>query len=383
MIDKGLIQQFEALYGAKPELLSTAPGRVNIIGEHTDYNQGFVMPSALQFSTNVYCSRRTDMNIHACSLQYPQQKEVFSLEAPIVRGEHQWGDYVRGVVNEFLAAGHTLQGLNILITSDVPQGAGLSSSAALEVAVGGMLNQMFDLKLSNTQIAKLGQAAENNFVDCQCGIMDQLISAEATAQHAVLIDCENLATQNVHIPESLALVVINSNYPRKLVDSEYNLRRKACEKAAATMAVSSLRYADMDMLDSVRADMDEVTYRRARHIITENKRVLAAAQALKTNDLPTLFQIMREAHASLKNDFEITVPATDGLVAICNQALGDRGVARQTGGGFGGAVICLCDIADVAAVKAAVDEHYHAKFTLAADVYVCKASDGLRLTPLS
>lgn len=376
------LQKFEQLFGAKPTTLASSPGRVNIIGEHTDYNDGFVLPAALQFNTQILCKKRDDNIINAKSMQYEGELESFDLNKDLLPGDLAWGNYLRGVVNEFKAGNLPVGGCDILITSNVPQGSGLSSSAALEVAFGGLLNHCFGAGLSEQQIALIGQAAENNFIDCQCGIMDQLISAKAKDHHAILIDCKDLSTRAVHIPENLALMVINSNYPRKLADSEYNQRRKACELAAKTMQVGKLREADMHMLNGVKDQLDDVTYRRAKHIITENQRVLDAADALQNGRLQDLYSIMQAAHLSLKNDFEITVPATDGLVDICNVALNGRGVARQTGGGFGGAIVCLCDFDDVDAVVKAVNVRYPEKYSLDADIYVCQASEGLHLTDL-
>jgi len=382
MVKPSFSEQFDALFDAAPSVLSVSPGRVNIIGEHTDYNDGFVLPVALQFNTQILSRRRDDMMINAMSLQYPGEVEQFAINDLIMPGALPWGNYLRGVVNELKTAGHTLSGLDVLITSDVPQGSGLSSSAALEVAFGGLLNHCFSLGLNEQQIAKIGQAAENNFIDCQCGIMDQLISAKAQSHHAIMIDCKDLSTQAVHIPDNLALMVINSNYPRKLADSEYNQRRLACELAAKTMQVSKLREATMPMLLAVKEQLDDVTFRRAKHIISENQRVLNAAKALQNNELETLYAIMCEAHLSLKEDFEITVAATDGMVEICNTALNGRGVARQTGGGFGGAIVCLCEVKDVDTVIAAVEQQYEARFSLRADIYVCQASEGLHVTDL-
>lgn len=382
MVNAEFLQKFEQLFGSKPTVLASAPGRVNIIGEHTDYNDGFVLPAALQFNTQILCRQRDDNIITARSMQYDGELETFDLQNELVPGELAWGNYLRGVVNEFKAGNLDIGGCDILITSNVPQGSGLSSSAALEVAFGGLLNHCFDNGLNEQKIALIGQAAENNFIDCQCGIMDQLISAKAKEHHAILIDCKDLSTRAVHIPENLALMVINSNYPRKLADSEYNQRRKACELAAKTMRVGKLREADMSMLNAVRDQLDDVTYRRAKHIITENQRVLDAGDALENGRLQDLYRIMQAAHLSLKNDFEITVPATDGLVDICNNALKGKGVARQTGGGFGGAIVCLCDFDDVDRVISAVNTHYPNKYSLDADIYVCQASEGLHVIDL-
>ncbi|MFC3121336.1 galactokinase [Agaribacter flavus] len=377
-----LKQHFEEKFSHTPDIYVSSPGRVNLIGEHTDYNNGFVLPCALQYKTHILATKRDDSLVKAYSLQYLDQPEEFDLNAEIAHGQWAWGDYLRGVAKELLSQGHQLSGLNIFIDSQVPQGSGLSSSAALEVAAGGLFNHVDSLGLSTQQIARTGQLAENNFIDCQCGIMDQLISAEAQEQAALLIDCRDLSTRTVSIPDNLTLLVINSNYPRKLAESEYNERRTACELAASTMGTPSLREANMDMLEKVREELGDVVYRRAKHIITENQRVLDAEQALSSADLPKLYEIMKEAHLALKHDFEITVPATDGLVDICMEALEGNGACRQTGGGFGGAVICLCDKADVDKVITAVEAKYEAQFNLKADILICEPGAGLQATAL-
>lgn len=377
MFENSLMKAFSNHFNKSPEFSISAPGRVNLIGEHTDYNEGFVLPCALQYKTHVLAAKRSDGLINAVSLQYPDVIEVFDISKPITNGPLAWGDYLRGLVKELLNAGHSISGMDIVISSNVPQGCGLSSSAAFEVALVGLFNEAYDLGLSGPQIARIGQLAENNFIDCQCGIMDQLISAEAQFHSALLIDCQDLSTRAVKIPDDLALLVINSNYPRKLADSEYNERRMACELAASAMQVTSLRSASMDSLEGARAHISDKVYRRAKHIITENDRVLKAADALENGKLDILYEIMHEAHLSLKYDFEITVPATDGLVEICMQALDNKGACRQTGGGFGGAVICLCAKSDVQKVIDAVNDQYPKRFSLHADILLCEPHQGL------
>ena len=376
-MSQAFINTFQQLYAAQPEGLSSAPGRVNLIGEFTDYNLGYVFPAALNFRTQVLFRARTDQQIVVHSQNYPGESDRFSLQDPITPGPSQWGNYIRAMVYVLQQAGFTLTGADLLIDSDVPQGAGLSSSAALEVAIGGAFNQLSGLALTPAQIALFGQQAENQFMNCQCGIMDQMISAQATAGHALLLDCATLATRAVAIPPELALVIVNSNYPRKLVDSEYNGRRQDCEQAAAIMGVSTLRDASMDLLQQHKNAMTAQQYKRAHHVISENARVLATVDALQQSDMTQLRLLMQASHQSLRDDFEVTVPATDGLVEICQNALGSKGAVRMTGGGFGGAIICLCAQQDVVLVEQAVAEHYQARFGLKADVYVCQAGAGL------
>lgn len=375
-------EKFEALYQQPAQAISCAPGRVNLIGEFTDYNNGFVLPCALEFATRILYRKRDDNQVVVHSLHYPDEREEFNIAGEISHGESQWGNYIRAVAYVFKRQGHELCGVDLLIDSNVPQGSGLSSSAALEVAVGGVFNELCQLNLTPEQIALLGQEAENDFMDCQCGIMDQLVSAKGEKNHALLIDCESLATDAVHIPEDLSIVIVNSNYPRKLVDSEYNQRRIDCEQAANKMSVASLRDANIAKLNAARATMSDNEYKRAHHVITENIRVNNAVTALKNNDMQTLRELMTASHQSLKHDFEVTVPETDGLVEICQQALGDAGAVRMTGGGFGGAIVCLCRHHDIDKIKAAVEANYHQRFNIHASIYVGKAGDGLKVSTL-
>lgn len=373
-------QQFLSLYGAPAQGIAAAPGRVNLIGEFTDYNDGFVLPCSLEFRTQVMFKERDDNIITVHSLNYPGEKDSFSVDEEITEGQSQWGNYIRAVTYVLKRAGYTLRGADLLIDSNLPQGSGLSSSAALEVAVGGMFNHIAQLGLPPEQIALFGQEAENDFMHCQCGIMDQLISAKGENGHALLIDCENLATKSVKVPDDLNIVIVNSNYPRKLVDSEYNQRRIDCEQAAVKMGVETLRQATMAGLQAVKATLSENEYKRAHHVISENDRVIVATTALQNNDMDALRTLMAASHQSLKHDFEVTVPATDGLVEICKEAMGERGAVRMTGGGFGGAIVCLCRDAEVPLIKAAVEKHYFERFSLNADIYVCSAGSGLQIT---
>ncbi|MFT4731932.1 MAG: galactokinase [Gammaproteobacteria bacterium] len=378
--DSDFYRTFIDIYGETPTSLSNAPGRVNLIGEFTDYNDGFVLPCALQYSTQILFNKRDDSIVNVHSIQYPGEKDSFDIAADIIPGDSQWGNYIRAVAFVFKSEGHYLSGFDLLINSDVPQGSGLSSSAALEVSVGGMLNYACQLGLSSAHIAVLGQTAENDFINCQCGVMDQMISACGVQGHAMLLDCASLDTVSVSIPEDLAIVIVNSNYPRKLVDSEYNQRRIDCEQAALKMGVSSLRGADLVKLNSNKDILSVNEYKRAHHVISENQRVLNAVEALKNNDMDILRQLMSASHQSLKHDFEVTVPATDGLVEICAAALQNRGAVRMTGGGFGGAIVCLCRKDDIKSITHAVESEYENRFNLRADIYVCSAGEGLTVS---
>ena len=369
---------FERAYAAPATLWVQAPGRVNLIGEHTDYNDGFVLPCAIEYRTLVAARPRADRRVRVVAADYGEALDEFDLTEPIVpRSDVLWANYVRGMVKMLLAHGLPLQGADLAIAGNVPQGAGLSSSASLEVAVGQVFKSLQGLdELSPTQIAQLAQRAENQFIEVNCGIMDQLISARGQAGHALLIDCRSLQATPVHVPEHTALMIVHSRVKRGLVDSEYNTRRRQCETAARHYGVPALRDVDVATL-AARADgLDPLVFRRARHIVTENQRTLEAAEALAANDLTRLGRLMALSHASMRDDFQITVPAIDELVQIAQQAVGSEGGARMTGGGFGGCVIVVLPESRVAAVQAAIDQLYRAPGGEAATVWVCHPSAG-------
>jgi len=352
MIDE-LHQLFREHFGASPELVARAPGRVNLIGEHTDYNDGFVLPCAISRQTLVAARRRDDRQVRIVAGDLGGATTAFSLAEPITPdGTAPWSNYVRGVADGLLAAGVELAGADLAIMGDMPQGAGLSSSAALENAAGLALAALAGQPdFDRSRLALIGQRAEHNFAGCQCGIMDQLVSARAVAGSALLIDCRSLDCTPVTLPTDLAVMIVHSGIERGLVDGEYNLRRQQCEAAARHFGVAALR--DLDALPEP-GGLDPVAYARARHVVGENARTLAAAEALRSGDLARLGQLMAESHAAMRDDFQITLPAIDALVALLQQAIGGAGGARMTGGGFGGAVVALLPAAEVERVRAAV-----------------------------
>ena len=371
---------FQAGFGAAPAQVVMAPGRVNLIGEHTDYNDGFVLPCAIDFHTLVASRPRDDRQVQVLATDLGHARDAFSLDQPIQPNpQAPWADYVRGVVKELLATGATLRGADLAIAGNVPRGAGLSSSAALEVAVAQAFQQQDGLHaLDPTAIAQLAQRAENDFVGCQCGIMDQLISARGQAGHALLIDCRTLATRPVPLPAGLVVMIVHSHVRRGLVDSAYNQRRQQCEAAARHFGVPALRDVDSARLAAAGPGLDLVALRRARHIVSENQRTLDAADALAAGDLVAMGRLMAESHASMRDDFEISVPAVDQLADILRQAIGPQGGARMTGGGFGGCVVALLPAERVASARAAVARHYRAPDGRAGTVYVCQAQPGAR-----
>lgn len=373
---------FQRSFGSEPDLFVRAPGRVNLIGEHTDYNDGFVLPCAIDYETVVALQRRDDDKVVVFAADYANQWDEFSLTQPIEpHADQMWSNYIRGVVKYLLEKGLALKGLNMVVSGNVPQGAGLSSSASLEVAIGEAFNQAYQLGLTPAAIALNGQEAENKFVGCNCGIMDQMISASGEKDHALLLDCRSLETRLVKMPEDLAVLIVHSNVKRGLVDSEYNTRREQCETAARHFGVKALRDVSLDQLQKAaeQGKLEPVVYLRARHVITENARTLAAADALASGDLEKMGALMAESHTSMRDDFAITVPAIDALVEILQSHIGNEGGARMTGGGFGGCVVALLRPAQVDAVIAAVAEEYPAKTGLKPTCYVCKARPGAGL----
>ncbi|KJF82249.1 galactokinase [Photobacterium angustum] len=368
---------FTAVLGYQPSHLIQAPGRVNLIGEHTDYNDGFVLPCAINYQTLVAATPRTDNIIRVVSVDYDNATDEFDLTQPIeFQQDKMWANYIRGVVKCLLERGFTFTGADIAVTGNVPQGAGLSSSAALEVVIGQTFKVLYNLEISQADIALNGQQAENQFVGCNCGIMDQMISAEGRENHAMLLDCRSLETQAVSMPEDMAIVIINSNKKRGLVDSEYNTRRQQCEEAARIFGVKALRDITIEQFNAKAHELDDLVAKRARHVITENDRTVEAATALRNNDMKRMGELMAQSHASMRDDFEITVFEVDTLVEIVKDVIGEQGGVRMTGGGFGGCIVALVPPTLVDDVKAAVEAKYQAATGLKESIYVCQAKDG-------
>ena len=378
MLQQRLLPAFVNAFDATPSLWVQAPGRVNLIGEHTDYNDGFVLPCAIDVGTLVAVRPRDDALVRVCATDYGHTIDEFRIDGPIARRERApWANYVRGVLEVMRQRGLPLKGANLAIAGDVPRGAGLSSSASLEVAIAQVFQILGSLsELTPTDLALMAQRAENEFVGCRCGVMDQLISARGEAGHALLIDCRSLQTQAVPLPAQAAVMIVNSAIRRGLVDSAYNERRQQCEQAAAHLGVPALRDATLALLDERGAVLPEVVRRRARHVITENQRTLQAAEALRGDDLRRLGVLMAQSHASMRNDFEITTPAIDRLAQILRDAIGEHGGARMTGGGFGGCVVAVLPAERVDPARDAVERHYRSPDGERGTVQVCQAAAG-------
>jgi galactokinase len=348
---------FRDHFGAIPTLVARAPGRVNLIGEHTDYNDGFVLPCAISKQTMVAVRPREDHLVNIVAGDLGGAQTNFNLSQPILpSAEAPWSNYVRGMASLMQADGIDLPGVDMAIMGDMPQGAGLSSSAALENAAGLAFAALAGQPhIDRTRLALIGQQTEHQFAGCKCGIMDQLVSARAKADAALLIDCRSLEATPVVIPDNAAILIVHSGISRGLVDGEYNQRREQCEAAAAHYGVSALR--DLDVLPP-QGSLDAIAWRRARHVVTENARTLAAANALRGGDLKSLGFLMAESHRSMRDDFEITLPAIDRLVGILADSIGDAGGARMTGGGFGGAVVAVVAKDRIDAALTAVKQNY-------------------------
>jgi len=372
------IQLFHQQFGSEPSHCFRAPGRVNLIGEHTDYNGGFVLPCAINYDTVVAAKPRPGKIISVMATDYQRQSSTFSLETEITQDKAAlWSNYVRGVMWALRQRGYQLSGANLVIAGNVPRGAGLSSSASLEVVVGTALARLSGLDIDGKTIALSGQQAENDFVGVQTGIMDQFISALGQKGYALLIDCRSLDYQTVPIPDGTAIVIANSNVKRGLVDSEYNTRRRECEAAAAHFGVPALRDVPPDIFALHQDELEETVAKRARHVITENTRTEAAAEALAQGNLKLMGQLMAESHISMRDDFEITVPPIDALVEIIGAVIGQAGGVRMTGGGFGGCVVALAPEEMVPEIKVTIAKQYPVASGLKATVYLCQASAGV------
>jgi galactokinase len=317
-------------------VVAQAPGRVNLIGEHTDYNGGFVLPMAIPQETHVALTRRDDRQVVASSVNLPDgNAAAFTLGSEQKLGN--WIDYVQGTTAALRAAGHRIEGFDLIVDSSVPIGSGLSSSAALEVALLRGLRELFELDLDDVAVAKIGRAAETDFVGAPIGIMDQMASSLADRETALFLDTRSLAYERIPLPPSIEVIVIDSGLSHDHATGNYRTRRSECELAAKLLGVAELRDVDdVTRLDGLPAPLD----RRARHVVTENARVLEAVRCLRESAIVSLGRLFDESHASMRDSFEISVPGVDRLVAIARADAGVVG-ARMTGGGFGGAIVAL------------------------------------------
>jgi len=376
-IDKHLaVEQFRRRFGEEPVWVVRAPGRVNLIGEHTDYNDGFVLPLAIDRAIWIALRPRADRRVYVYSADFEQQSD-FSLDE-LVNQRAGWIEYIKGTAWSLQLAGQRLRGWEGVLLGDVPQGAGLSSSAALEIAAARAFAAASDLPWDPQAMALLAQKAENHWVGVQCGIMDQLISARGIAGHALLIDCRTLEIYPAPFPAGCAVVILDTVTRRGLVYSQYNQRRRQCEDTARLFGVRALRDITLEQLEQAADRLDHCTFRRARHVISENNRTLRAVEAMKRNDLDALGRLMDESHASLRDDFEVSSDALNTMVRCARQHPACYG-ARMTGAGFGGCAVAVIDAQAAEDFSAATAAAYKAETGLEPAVYVCQASDGASL----
>ncbi len=369
-------------YGGAPEHVVRAPGRVNLIGEHTDYNAGFVLPMAIDREVLIAARRRHDRVVRMVALDFQNAESEFSLDEIRHDEVQRWSNYVRGVAQVLQERGTAaLPGLDLVIHGNVPLGAGLSSSAALEVAAAKTFVVMGGLQMGGVDIAKWCQKAENDFVGVKSGIMDQFISVLAHAGHALLIDCRDLSYRSVPMPRGATIVVCDTNKRRGLVSSEYNTRRAECEEAVRRLRsktgkpIHALRDVTLQEFARFEAELPPAVARRARHVISENQRVLDAVEVMKRDDLVGLGRLMNQSHESLKENYEVSCPELDAMVEIARQQAGCFG-ARLTGAGFGGCTVNLVRDATVPAFVASVPRGYRERTGLEPHVYVCRAMAG-------
>ncbi len=377
-----LLQQvaaaFEAHYGDAPALIARAPGRVNLIGEHTDYNDGFVLPMAIDRSVMVALRPRHDGYVVVHSIDYRETVQFSPTEMEDRREGGLWIEYMQGVAWALQEAGYTVRGWEGVVGGDVPIGAGLSSSAAIELATARAFAAVSDIPWQPARMAQLCQRAENEWVGIRTGIMDQMISAAAVVGRALLIDCRSLETDAVPLPGGTVIVILDTATRRELVTSAYSERREQCEAAAAYFGVRALRDVASARYETESGGLDPVIARRARHVITENDRTLRAAEAMRQGDATRLGQLMNASHVSMRDDFEITNDALNTMVAIAQAHPACLG-ARMTGGGFGGCAVALVYAAQAAAFAGQVASSYSAATGLTPAVYVTPAAAGASL----
>jgi galactokinase len=373
---RDVAEHFTGRLGGPPRWIIRSPGRVNLIGEHTDYNDGFVLPLAIDRAIWIALRPRDDHRVAVHSLDFDQSGEF--LLGELSRGPMGWIEYLKATAWTLQEAGFALSGWEGVLAGDVPVGAGLSSSAALEMATARAFAARCGLDWDPTSMAKLGQRAENQWVGVNCGIMDQLVSAAGRAGHALLIDCRTLHTQPVPIPDGVAVVVLDTSTRRGLVDSAYNERRAQCESAAEFFKVPALRDVGLDLFQQLSSGLEEATRRRALHVITENDRTLQAAEAMRRGEVSALGVLMNKSHDSLRDDYEVSSDALNAMVESARAHPACYG-ARMTGAGFGGCAVAVVEVQSAADFVRGTAAAYQEKTGHSPAVYVCQATNGAEI----
>jgi galactokinase len=373
--------EFQKTYGRAPRWIAVAPGRVNVIGEHTDYNNGFVLPMAIEryaaMAADRSASGRDAIQIRDASEGV--EPAMIDLATPVAPGMPKWSNYARGVVAGYLARGITPGGLDVLLHSTVPLGGGLSSSAALEVSTATLIEAVSGKKIDPVEKALLCQKAEHEFAGVPCGIMDQFISVLGRENHLLLLDCRSRHTELVPMNDpSVALLVVNTNVKHELGTGEYAKRRAQCEAAATILGVPSLRDATPEALAEAQGNMDGVVYRRARHVIGENERTVHAAEGVRASNWPTVGQLMYASHRSLRDDYEVSCAELDAVVEIAEGVGISGGVygCRMTGGGFGGCAVALVDANALAGISKKISTDYKDKTGIGATIFSSRPAAG-------
>ncbi|EME31865.1 Galactokinase [Galdieria sulphuraria] len=363
-----------------PQIIAHAPGRVNLIGEHTDYNDGFVLPLALEMQTVIVGSRNGKDTCRVASEAF-EGLVSFKPNKDLKPGDPLWSNYIKGVVVNFLRSGYEVPAFDAVVVSEVPVGGGVSSSASLEVAIATFIEAIGNYHLEPSKKALFGQAAEHEFANMPCGIMDQLISECAIQDCALLIDCRSLAFEPVEVKDpDTCILVCNSNIKHQLSGSEYPLRKQQCKDALTVLQsldskITSLRDANLEQLNQVKDNMSEVAYRRARHVISENDRTLEAAECLRKNKYETAGKLMNESHFSLKNDYEVSCKELDLLVDLASSVPGVYG-SRMTGGGFGGCTVTLLKRSSLSSLLEKFEKEYEKHTGIAATAFVTRPGSG-------
>jgi galactokinase len=387
MIDRGnLIEKFKETFGSDPELISRAPGRVNLIGEHTDYNDGFVLPMALEMSIYFAASGRDDRKVVLRSLDFDQIVE-FELDR-IERDErYPWSDYPKGVAYVLQEEGYVLRGMNAVVTGDVPQGAGLSSSAAFELASAMAFLSISDLQIPLPVLAKLCQRAENRFVGVNCGIMDQFISAVGREGHALFLDCRSLKYDLIPLNlDGYRIAICNTKVRRELAGSEYNVRRSECEEGVRILRkryphIKALRDLSSEMFERYADELPPVIRKRCAYVIRENERVLSSVEALKGGDLRRFGELMNESHEGLRGEYEVSCLELDVMVELARGVEGVLG-ARMTGAGFGGCTVNLVAEGSMEDFLRRVREGYRRETGIIPEIYISEAAGGAEVVRL-
>jgi len=369
-----LEQLYASHFNAKPQFIVRAPGRVNLIGEHTDYNDGFVLPMAIDRAVWIALSPRADSQIRIHSLDL-EVDSAFDLDS-LTKGEG-WAEYPKAIANQLLKRGYKLIGFDAVMTGDVPRGAGLSSSAAVELAIARAFAVISGFAWDAPKMARIAQKAENEWVGVNVGIMDQMASAACKKGNALFLDCRSLEIQHAPLPKGVSVVILDTSTRRGLVDSAYNERRNQCEEAARWFGVKALRDVSVDEFEGKikREKLDEIVLKRARHIVTENARVLEAVQVMKAGNVKRLGELFNASHNSLRDDFEVTNEALNQIVECAQEQSSCYG-ARMTGAGFGGCAVALVKEENTQEFTNTVSAAYRQRSGLDASIYVCQASEG-------